>query len=81
MKKILTTAILITVIIACPGKEKTDTGTGTPTLEEGEKVFKKYCILCHGSDGKLGINGAKDLTISKLTAEERETQVRKVKTP
>ena len=28
-------------------------------------------MLCHGDDGKLGLNNSKDLTVSKLTIEER----------
>jgi cytochrome c6 len=47
-------------------------------------VFRQYCITCHGSDGKLGLNGAKDLTVSPLTNEERIniiTNGRKMMTP
>ena len=29
------------------------------------------CQTCHGGNGKLGLNGAKDLTVSALTLEER----------
>ncbi len=36
----------------------------------GEQTFNLNCTLCHGRDGKQGINGAKDLTISKLTKAE-----------
>ena len=43
----------------------------TSSISEGEQIYKKYCILCHGSDGKLGLNGAKDITASTLTLEER----------
>lgn len=37
----------------------------------GELLFLKYCSSCHGSDGKLGLSGATDLTLSTLTDEER----------
>ena len=43
--------------------------------EEGKKLFTQYCAVCHGPDGKLGLNGAKDLTLSELTLEERIEQV------
>ena len=41
------------------------------TNEKGKSIFKTYCILCHGADGKLGLNGAKDMSISELSLEER----------
>lgn len=41
----------------------------------GEKIFRTYCITCHGIDGKLGLNGAKDLTVSEISMEERINQV------
>ncbi len=63
--------------MACAGKEKTTSGAGN--LGEGEQIYKKYCILCHGADGKLGVNGAKDMTISILTLEERMALVKKGK--
>ena len=45
----------------------------------GEKIFKQYCVLCHGVDGKLGLNGSKDLTISKLPMDSVFRQIRKGK--
>lgn len=38
---------------------------------DGQALFRQYCVLCHGADGKLGLNGAKDLTQSALTLDER----------
>jgi mono/diheme cytochrome c family protein len=32
----------------------------------GETVFSNNCITCHGTDGKLGLMGAADLTTSKM---------------
>ena len=32
----------------------------------GKEIFEEKCSLCHGNDGKLGMAGAKDLSISML---------------
>jgi len=63
------------LIIACSGKESPK---GT-TAVDGQALYKKYCTLCHGVDGKLGLNGSKDITISKLTEPERVVQITKGK--
>lgn len=44
---------------------------GTHTPPDGQAVFRLYCVTCHGADGRLGMNGAKDLSKSALTLEER----------
>lgn len=51
-----------------PTEAKSSGGKFTP---DGSAVFRKYCVTCHGADGKLGLNGAKDLTQSTLTLDER----------
>lgn len=45
------------------------TGEGTPA-DEGADLFNSYCATCHGRKGNMGINGAKDLTVSTLSREE-----------
>ena len=50
-------------------REKTPTNANT--APDGMTVFRQNCVLCHGADGKLGLNGAKDLTVSTKTPEER----------
>lgn len=42
-------------------------------------VFKKHCVICHGADGKLGLNGAKDLSASKRPLTERLELIRQGK--
>jgi cytochrome c553 len=37
----------------------------------GEDIFTTQCTLCHGADGKQGTSGAKDLSISILTQQEK----------
>ena len=39
---------------------------------DGMAVFRQNCVVCHGADGRLNLNGAKDLTISTRSLEERQ---------
>lgn len=53
-------------------------------IPDGMAIFRQYCVTCHGADGKLGLNGAKDLTLSTLTLDERINVItygKKVMTP
>lgn len=45
-------------------------------VANGKKIFEQYCILCHGDNGKMQLNGAKDITISQLTFELRLTLIK-----
>ena len=42
---------------------------------DGAKLFKMNCAICHGLKGNMMINGAKDLTKSKLPLQESVAQV------
>ena len=43
----------------------------TALVPDGMAVFRQKCVTSHGADGKLGLNGAKDLSQSILPLEER----------
>lgn len=47
--------------------------------DNGLSVFRKNCVTCHGSDGRLGLSGAKDLTKSDLSLEDRLVLIAKGK--
>lgn len=57
--------VFMALIIACAGK------SNSTQTSDGAAIFKRYCILCHGIDGKLGLNGSKDITVSILSEAER----------
>lgn len=71
------------VLLACsqaPGNTAANsTVKATTGQPDGLAIFRQYCVACHGADGKLGLNGAKDLTQTTLTLEERITQIAKGK--
>jgi cytochrome c6 len=84
-------SIGLLVMIACGGEKKegatasnttasTDKKSDATAAEVGNKkgklVYKQYCVICHGADGKLAVSGASDLSISALTLDERVSQIK-----
>jgi len=60
-------------------KAKLEIVTGADALVIGQDVYSKACQNCHGADGKAGLSGAKDLSISLLSKEERVNIIKKGK--
>jgi len=68
MKISIVSIFIIVVLFACGGGQE---GPSKYDEASATKLFKKYCMVCHGMDGKLGLNGAKDLTVCPLGFQER----------
>ena len=58
------------MVIACGGSGGEKSSSAVAKVD-GAKIYKTNCTLCHGDNGKLGLNNSKDLTVSKLTMAER----------
>jgi mono/diheme cytochrome c family protein len=65
--------ILIFVFISCSNDQTGHNSAAavSASTPDGSALFRKHCVVCHGADGTLGLNGAKDLTQSALPLEER----------
>ncbi len=57
---------LIIVSFGLAQKAKNATAGASFTVATGKQIFEEKCTLCHGNDGKLGVNGAKDLSSIQL---------------
>lgn len=51
---------------------KVDTSAISDPIEAGKLIYTNSCATCHGADGKLGLNGAKDLSVTQLTADDQK---------
>jgi mono/diheme cytochrome c family protein len=73
MKYWLTSLSIFAFVLACGGaaSEPQSTAEAKP---DGEKIYKIYCVACHGLYGDMGASGAYNLQDSKLSLEEA-TQV------
>ena len=81
MKKIIVAIGIISLIWACSNSESSNNDSTkessekvaekTPKKEDGEKIYRQYCVTCHGLYGDMGASGAFNLTTTELTMEER----------
>jgi mono/diheme cytochrome c family protein len=80
MKKLLAFLCISSMIIACGGGGDDTTNTSSDSSDstsepvaaaDGEKIYKQYCVTCHGLYGDMGASGAANLTESTLSVEER----------
>jgi len=62
------TLLLFSVLFffSCGGEKKTNADDSP----NGKQLYEENCSICHGGDGKLGVNGAKDLSASTMSLEE-----------
>lgn len=66
--KILATLSFFFLIVSFSLAFKSKNSTvGNKTIAlSGKEIFEEKCSLCHGNDGKLGMSGAKDLSLTQL---------------
>jgi mono/diheme cytochrome c family protein len=81
MKKFWILLLLAGITYACGGGEASEEAEETSTAMadappakeavDGQKVYKTYCVTCHGIYGGMGANGAFNLQTSELAVAER----------
>lgn len=77
----ITLAIFAAAFFACSSGDEKTAGSSASAAKpvaskvDGEKIYKQYCVTCHGLYGDMGASGAFNLTTSKLTKAERITVI------
>ena len=66
----VTAVFIVLCIWACGEAPDATKAVSTDGKPDGARLYGMYCELCHGADGRLGINGAKDLAASSMTRDE-----------
>jgi cytochrome c6 len=59
---------MIKLLLLLPPLLAGPTALAQAPLPNGKLLYTQNCVRCHGSNGKLGLNGAHDLTKSNLNA-------------
>ena len=68
-KSILFLGLIAQACSSSPEINKQDTEDNS--VVTGKNLYTLNCSSCHGADGKLGLSGAKDLTLSVLFDQQR----------
>ena len=75
LKQVALLAMLLGLLIVACGSSQEDGPTYVQPNDsgdaDGKAVYMDKCNVCHGPDGKRGVSGAKDLSASVMTLEER----------
>ena len=78
-------ATTLVIVISCGSESPNKTTKAKASLPKidltltGEELYAKNCKLCHGINGKLKLNGAKDLHESTMTLAERKVLIKEGK--
>ncbi len=68
-------AFLSLILVSCGPKSPAHEAYSS----DARLLYRKHCVVCHGTDGTLALHGAADLSKSKLSLEERVQQIAKGK--
>jgi mono/diheme cytochrome c family protein len=71
MKNFMAFALVVIVVLAGAATYADAEPMQNGKNSEGQKIYKQYCVTCHGLYGDMGTNGAFDLTKSVLKLDER----------
>lgn len=67
------TFVLVLAAWACSQNNNSEGYQAKPITAgpDGKAIYKQYCVTCHGANGRMQLNGARDFTESELNLEQR----------
>lgn len=57
--------VLVVLLSSCDSQGSSTTNESIEI--SGQQLYSENCVICHGVDGKAGISGASDLSVSGLS--------------
>lgn len=75
MKHIIIIILYVCVLFSC-GNNVQQSGKNATTEKSGETIFEVNCTVCHGTDGRKQVAGAKDLSLSLLNPEAQKNIIK-----
>ncbi len=64
-------ALLVAFLMACTSSDPSKPLVESDGSPSGAMIYRNRCVTCHGSNGRMGNNGAKLLPESLLNVEQR----------
>lgn len=68
-------SVFVFAVYACgsgaSGAQESTSVSGEEQAGDGKKIYKQYCVSCHGLYGDIGANGAVNLANTTLAVEDK----------
>jgi mono/diheme cytochrome c family protein len=77
LKKYYILIPLIVLYSCTESKVEENNSNSTPAESYSKQLYTLNCGSCHGKDGKLGVAGAKDLSQTSLSDDEKKNVILK----
>ena len=70
-RTMIVTVLVLAAVLSFGSCGNSNAASNSASHVDGQGVYTRFCIACHGLDGKQKTNGAKDITLSQLKLKER----------
>jgi len=77
LKKHYILSIILVGLFSCTERKAQENNSNTVSDSYSKQLYTLNCASCHGKDGRLGVAGAKDLSQTSLSDNEKKNIILK----